>query len=269
MQTGFTFKGRHSREFGIYASTKLRPVLPEVKRLTFEPDGADGVVDLSACNSSGRFLYNERVFQINVGVKADDIYKLQNRFSKIASWLHGTGELRFDDLPGIVWDASIISPVEYAPEAAGKKAILSVSINAKPFSRADFIAGEPIPIGSSIPIDAQLPLGYGEDMTATMTSETQTFTVYNIGTAPTRPIITLTGSYTGYAYTVSISDGVTALEFQREKTDTENIVDMENGTLTADGTARAPTGGDFFELRPGENKITISCSLKPTVKISY
>ncbi|MCH5212269.1 MAG: phage tail family protein [Oscillospiraceae bacterium] len=275
MKIGFSFKGIHSRDMGVYASTRSRSALPEVRREAFEADVGDGVTELSANNVYKRFLYKERVFQINVCVSADDIFKLQQRISKVARWLNGSGKLIFDDLPGVYWQASIISPTEFAPEAKGRKAVLTVYFNAQPFSFAEFAAAERIPIGTKyIKLGDHIPIGLKSMLTVTGTG-TQTIKAYNIGNAPTKPVITIYSAGTsGYNYTVTITktaaDGtVTEFKFRRNPYIQETVIDMDKGILTQNGDFFVPASGSFFELEPGENTVTVSADFEKTVTVDY
>lgn len=269
MQTGFSFKGRHCSEFGIYASTQSRPILPEAKRATFDPDGGDGYIDYSTANTFNRYLYNERLFRVAMGIKADNIYKLQNKLSTIAPWLTGTGELRFDDMPGIVWDAAVISEIEYAPELKGRKAVLTVNFYVKPFSKADCEAEEgSIPIGSDLPIGSLIPLDCGDVGVAVTSAAPAVLNVYNIGTAPAKPIFTIETSAARSTAKITIEKG--GAEFKYTHSGKLCIVDMTKGTastdlkvvdtdsnITEDGVPTI-TKANLFELDPGENMITIS-----------
>lgn len=196
MQIGFSFKGIHSSSFGITASTKSRPILPERKRLTFEPDAYDGLIDVSACNERRRMLYQERVFSIKIMVAADDIFRLQDAMTRLVSWLQGSGSLIFDDLPAVVWDASVISAIDYMPQKSGQIAELDVSFTVKPFSHAEFRSDTGAPLGSKIRLGTPIPLGLDDVLTKRIQvlnyNSLKIFSVMNIGTAPVQPLIEIT-----------------------------------------------------------------------------
>lgn len=284
MKTGFSFKGRHSNEFGITAATKNRPILPEVNRVTFEPDVYDGLIDISACNELGRATYAERVFVINIFVSADNIYKLQSKMSRLASWLAGKGELVFDDIPGVIWDAAVITAVDYMPERGGRKAVLAVSFNVKPFSRASFNVADGIKLGSKIPIGAKIPIGFPDTLTTKIVSSipfgSATINAYNIGTAPTKPKITISAeetdtldSHSPYTMNISCEDKSFIVTWSNHCR--ECVIDMDNGNaLTKDDqgmySAAGGVRGSFFELMPGENNITVhGVPAGATVLVSY
>lgn len=257
MKKGFSFKGIHSNSMGVSVKTQSRPILPEAKRITFEPSAGDGVRDLSTYNSRGRVLYNERQFTINMHIKADNITDLQYKLTRVASWLSGTGELIFDDLPAVIWKASMLAALDYAPERAGKQAIISISFLAEPFAYAPFNALGGIPIGTKIPIGAKIPIGFPETLTYSVSGET-TIEVVNIGTAPTRPIITINnpvGTYTVEIGGVSIKAGLS-----NNVLSDALIINCENYTVTA---VNSPNGlrpvytGTFPELIAGKNKIVL------------
>lgn len=254
MQKGLTFRGIHSASLGVSVKTRSRPVLPEARRLTFEPAAADGVRDLSAFNSRGRVLYSERRFTADMHVSADDVDGLQRKLARIASWLCGSGELVFDDLPDVVWKASMLGMLDYAPERAGKQAILSAEFNAEPFSYAPFTARQGIPIGSSRPIGSDIPIGLPGILTYTL-GASGTVEALNIGTAPTRPVITINdpfGTYTAEINGVSIEAEIGASADAL-------VIDCENYRVYAvNGSGYLRFSGTFPELFPGMNEIRIS-----------
>lgn len=255
---------------GVDVRTRGRPILPEAKVVTFEPGAADGSIDLSAHNSRGRVLYNERQFDIDIHAKADDISALQRKLSAVAAWLSGDGELMFDDLPGVIWKARRTAMIDYAPERAGKMAVLSVSFFAEPFSYASFTVLDGIKLGTAVPIGAAVPLGLEKTLTFAMSTSGSTM-VDNIGTAPTRPVVTIDKPYG--SYTVTIGDisitagGVNATDTGRLVIDCENYTVSRVNALYPSVTV----SGTFPELAPGVNTITITGSFSgtKTVTVDY
>ena len=75
MKTGFTFKGRHSDEFGLVMKTSSRPIHPEMKSYTYDSPLTDGVYDFSSANSYGRAFYQNRIFTLIMQIYADDLYR--------------------------------------------------------------------------------------------------------------------------------------------------------------------------------------------------
>lgn len=288
MLTGFSFKGTHSRDMSVVMATKTRPILPEMKRVTLEADAADGVIDTSDANELGRPLYNERIFTINMLITAKDIYELQRKLSKVSAWLCGSGELTFDDMPAVVWDASVISGVDYAPERKGRKAILSVGFNVKPFSRLECSA-ENITIGTRIPIGSKIPIGLRKSMIhefeiADITSDNKyeyTFDLINIGNSYTKPVITISdicgtkaGAITDVVLEINSKPLSVSLQLPRMDIKGDLVIDMEKSTVLFNSNALAPNSGYLSELKPGKNVIAVSISNADkisvkSVRVSY
>ena len=271
MRKGFSFKGIHSNSMGVSVKTRSRPILPETKRVTFEPSVGDGTLDLSAYNSRGRVLYSERQFDIDVHAAAGSVTELQYKLTRLASWLSGSGELIFDDLPAVIWKASRSALIDYAPERAGKQAILSVSFFAEPFSYAPFTAFGGIPIGTRIPIGARVPIGLPATLVHQMSSA-GTIDIFNIGTAPTRPVITINDPFGTYTVTVG---GVSIEASMLNSAEAGALViDCENYNVYAVNSADTVLySGMFPELAAGENTIEISSntswSTSRTVSVDY
>ena len=256
---------------GVSVKTRSRPILPEAKRVTFEPSAGDGSLDLSAYNSRGRVLYSERQFDIDIHAAAGSVTELQYKLTRLASWLSGSGELIFDDLPAVIWKASRYAMIDYAPERAGKQAILSVSFFAEPFSYAPFKALGGIPIGTKIPIGAKVPIGLPATLAYSVSGDSA-IEVYNIGTAPTRPVITINdpiGMYTveigGICMDAGLSNNLSASAL---------IIDCENYTVTAVNSPndlRPVYTGTFPELAAGKNNVVLrgSWSGTKTVTVDY
>lgn len=296
MQSGFSFNGIHSRDMGVYPATKRRAVLPEVRRLSITPDALDGLSELSENNIYNRFLYNERVFQIDIGIKGNDIFELNGKLSRVARWLCGSGKLIFDDLPGVYWDASVISPAEFAHEAAGKKAVISVSFNAKPFSCSQRTAAEGVLIGTEyIRICDNIPVVFDTLITAAAGIKLNSnfipllsavpsngnvsdghceITAYNIGNVPVKPVISIVFPETAQsAHNVNITarNGDT-FAFEIHSGVTYTVIDMDKAVLLQDNNAFVPSSGRFFELSVGENLISVDISPQTepvAVKLDY
>lgn len=270
MKTGFTFKGKHTKDMGVSVATKSRPILPSIRRLTFEPSSGDGVIDLSSHNELGRPLYNERIFSVTMLVIAPNIVSLQNKLASVVSWLAGSGELVFDDIPGVVWDVSRTEQIDYAPELQGRKALLSVAFHASAFSRAPFTAAEGPAIGMDIPIGAKIPIGISQTVSITAESRSGTMVIHNVGTASVRPVITVNITGEGSAASMSVSKGSKKVSVYCALDSSEIIMDLEHGKFMNNGKQTALTEFSLFELEPGKNEISYALVPKgSTITVSY
>lgn len=254
MQIGFTYKDKHTSDFGVTALTQSRPVLPEVKSYTFEAAAADGEYDFTEANEFAREFYKDRVIEVDIQAGAGNIDELQHTVTRLSKWLCGKGELIFDDIPLVIWDARIIDTVTYKPELAGRKTVLSVSFRAKPLARLVFEVPDGPVLDDKIPLDSNIPL----DMTSYFIFTGQgDHRFINIGDAPVKPILTVSGaaSLTCNGHTLTVPRSCT--------------VDCERQVVTdASGNSimNAVTGS-FFELAAGDNTLYISADI--TVQARY
>lgn len=281
--TGFSFKGVHSDSIPIIMATSKRYILPEMRRVTLTPDAEDGDVDLSDNNALGRALYENRKFSVDMLVTAADIYELQKALSTAANWLVGSGDLEFDDLPGIIWDATVADTVEYAPERYGKKAIITVDFIVKPFAR-DAESTDNVTLGSDFVLGSAVQIGL-HAYSQTLAAGGGSFSVTNALNLPVQPVIHWTRtSNTGETVTVTITKSIVEtptkptnpfeVPFWSESkvvsslTITTDCIDFYISTKdklivgradeSSDYKVLIPDSGAFFELEPGTTYIGVS-----------
>ncbi|MDO5398215.1 MAG: phage tail family protein [bacterium] len=277
MRTGFTFKGRHSSEFGMTMATKSRPILPEQRSSMIDLPGHDGSLDYAYMNDYGRAMYMNRTFTIVLHAAAQDIYELQQKIARVGAWLSGSGELLFDDLPEVIWEAAVKGSIDYAPELHGQKALLTVNFEVQPFSHATFGTDEGPQIGMDIPIGSDIPIGMDEVMIFTGSGNAD-LEVYNYGTAPVRPVIEVSDSSGKLSNGWSISCGEKTIVISAHSNAASLYrLDLEHYELKArllSGTWMNVLGalsGQFFELAPGINTLRFSFNdnVNYSIKISY
>lgn len=270
MKYGFTYKNRHSSEFGIVAKTVARPILPEMKSYTMDAPLADGIYDFSEANEYSRPFYNDRFFEIQLQVSADSLLSLEMKVSKIASWLCGKGELIFDDMPYVKWSARVISELGFMPELRGKKAVMTVNFRVEPFSRCVFNTSDGTEIDAAICLDTNLPIGIdscfkwvfnGAD--GAYTNISKTLKVVNMGNVYARPVVRIDGD----AKNIVISNGNKTLKINTQKSCF--VLDFEHQTVT-DGDGNSVMNyvtGDFFELAPEGAAVAVSLDAKGSVDL--
>lgn len=281
---GFTYRGRHSDEFGVKMASKSRPILPSVKENIVDVPLRDGGLDFTAANEYGRAFYERRSFSVNLLITANDIYELERKASLVATWLSRGGELIFDDMPAVAWNARVVGGVDFVPERHGRKAILPVVFDAEPFSHGLFDVSD-IVLGGEIPLAAGVKLDSGVTTVWTLESEkSATIKVENEGTAYVRPKIQLSADAGLCDFTVSI--GGKSISFAASKfnygTVTSAEIDMEKYTCkasviitgaeeTAARDMSAYLSGDPLELSPGSNTVALKFAEEKTaaVRIKY
>lgn len=264
MKTGFTYKNIHSSRFGSVA-TKSRPALPEVRTLYVTLPGADGEKDYKTLNEYGRAMYKKRIFTVVMKISAENITALQQKISAATLWLMGDGELIFDDMPTVKWLASVVSEIGYAPEKQGRSALLTVNFSVEPFSVG--LHTSELTLDSVIYLSRDIELDFDKSFTWEC-STGMTVTVNNIGTAPVRPVITISPKDSS-AEQVYGTWAVSVNGKKLEMTDSAAaqvityVLDMHNYTLTRGGSGTNYLGtlqGEFFELAPGANEVSFEFS---------
>lgn len=257
MRNGFTFKDRHSSEFGVTVRTKSRPILPSVKENVVDLPYRDGGYDFSKANPFGREFYNDRIFTVVLNIYADNLSAMQRKLSLLSLWLSGEGELIFDDMPISKWIGKVSDEVIYMPEHSGRKAVMEVSFRLEPFSKCIFGTDGP---------SLEMPLSISENIPINITEwfefdvfESGDISVYNFGDRPIRPIVKLSEG----AKTVMLSmnnksltftsNGKTEIDFAKQK-----VIDTSGNIFVS---------GEFFEFPAGRNILHIENSNSQNMKV--
>lgn len=264
MRTGFKFKGRHSSDFGIVAKTKSKPIVPEQKVYTYDLPGADGEIDMSECNEYGRTMYKSRLIEIELQISAGDLSELQRTAARIAAWLTGKGELIFDGSYGAKWDARVSSDISFAPELAGKKAVMSVVFKTD-MGKATFTTGEGVLLKDCISLDSNLPLDLAEKFKFSLSVGENNIKIANVGDFYTKPIF----RFSEGAENVTINcNGKRIIAEDIEK---DVIIDCERYIVTdSEGNnLLKKKQGSFFELAPGLNDCSVYVSGACEMTVDY
>lgn len=260
MRNGFTFKERHSSDFGVTVKTKSRPLRPSVKTALLDLPCRDGVYDFSSVNALGRECFNERVFIIEISVCAEEVCALQDKLSQLSLWLEGSGELIFDDMPLIRWNCTVSDEIIYMPERGGTKSVIEVSMRAVPFGRAVFGSDGPA-LGDVLCLGTPLPVGLADLNTHTFEGD-GTIAAVNWGDRPVSPVISISGAMG----TVTVSSGGRALSFEANGPVT---LDLKKQRVRDENGNDLPVSGSFFELGAGKSYIGVSGSGSKCVKVSF
>lgn len=244
MRSGFTFKNRHSDEFGIIVRTDNRPLIPAVKTVLYSAALADGEYDFSAANSIGREVYKPREFSMIIQIYADNIAGLNRKAARVAAWLVGGGYLIFDDTPFVRWYATVRSEIAFMPQNRGRTAVITAVFSTAAFGEAVWSAEESLPIDTVLSIDSYILL----DASAETVIEADKDKEYIIETGsfsdmPVRGIFTIGGS--GGTLCVGSDKGSMSVIKENGKT---LVIDCKNYRITSGGTEVAAEDGEFFEM---------------------
>lgn len=272
MRNGFTYKNKHSSEFGIVAKTKSKPVFPEMKSYTFEPALDDGAYDFSNSNEYGRAFYNDRFFEIQLQISADSLRSLENKVSKIACWLKGSGELIFDTAPCVKWRARVVSELGFAPSFAGRMTVMTVVFRVEPFAFCFYNTADGPELDSIFSIDSNIPIDVPTLFTWRLiggnnqyASVSHTIRIVNAGNVQVRPVIRIEGNVK------NISLGFCGKSLEINTSGTGFIVDFKKCLVTdlSGKSVMNRVGGDFFELSSDcINDVAVSMSANGEAKLS-
>lgn len=265
MRNGFTFKNRHSSEFGVTVKTKSRPILPEVKGYLYETPAMDGSYDFTASNSDGREHYNDRLIEIAIQYTADKLEELEQKTARLAVWLRGSGDLIFDSSNTVKWTGRFISEVSFAPEHRGKSAIASAIFRARPCGAATFNTADGVHLSDALMLDSDIPLDFSQYFVKQLSYGENTVQFVNIGDFYVRPKLifgkgasNITATYRDTKIMLSDLAG-------------DVIIDMEKCVVTnsSGDNLMNKLQGNFFELGEGVSDINIYTDCACELRIEY
>jgi predicted phage tail component-like protein len=96
---GFKFKGVHSSEYGVRATSTKKVLMPQLRRNLLTIPGRSSVI----VESDGEYALRKETIQCSY-VKQEGV-NLKDHVRAIAGWLNGEGELSFDNDPEIFYRA--------------------------------------------------------------------------------------------------------------------------------------------------------------------
>ena len=261
---GFTYKGRHSSEFGIVAKTSNRPIVPEQKSYYYDTPYMDGEYDMTENNLLGRTTYKSRMFEITMQITANNIIELQHKLSKIASWLTGGGKLIFDDSAGTQWQARVVSDIGFSPESKGKAAILKVFFKAN-MGEAGFDTVNGIALDDAVVLNADIPLDMSKYFIKHLSYGENSIEFVNIGDFYSKPIFEFSSG------PKNITCRYGDKKIMLEDVQTDSIIDMDRCIVTDGGgnNLLSKMQGKFFELPAGVSALNIYVDAECELKIKY
>ncbi len=254
MKYGFTFRGKHSSEFGLIVKTKKRPVIAPIREEGITIPHRDGAIDCAA--QGGRVFYDNKTVEVSLTVSTPDLRATQLDVAKIVSWLSGWyDDLIFDDMPSTVWTARPVNLGNISISLC-RVGEFTVEFNCMPFNHFIYdMDSYDIVVGSkNIFVGSRLPLSYGIGGSRyDLKSGANSIKFYYYGDAPCKPIFTINQASEG----IKLKIGSNAISYSGNFN--RCVVDCENWTVSADEMdVTAVSKGDFPELVPGENIIEIT-----------
>lgn len=264
---GITYRGKHSRrDLGVIVRTVTRPVLPPSRISEETIPYRDGSLDYS--EQGGRLFYDDKIVEIEVSMVDKSLPLLHRRIAKVAAWIAGGfGELIFDDMPYIVWQAKPIDVDGIAPQLlrVGKTV---VQFRCRPFNHLVFNS-QGVKLDSRVRLDADIPLDYGAENEITVVNGTQTLSYEYAGDAPVRPDIVISGPMREITVGINGNQLIIRVGIPFD-TYGGVLIDCENWRcIGMNGGPVDMVSGDFMELVPGENSITTTCSYAGTMRLVF
>ncbi len=255
--TGVTYRGKHSyRDMGVTVKTISRPVMPPVRTIEEEMKHSDGNLDYS--DYLGRLYYSDKLLELEISIAGNDLNSLHKRISDVVNWLAGGyDDLIFDDMPSILWRARPLEIEDIAPQL-GRVGKTTVQFRCKPFNKSRY-STRGVPLDSYIPLDTDIPLGFGDESEVEFAKGGRTFNYEYKGSAPCQPVLYIEAPSGCSNFSITCGENTLSYNgaFTMLKLDCENwrATDLSNdGALdVSSGTA-----GDYLELFPGTNEITIT-----------
>ena len=267
MMNGFTFKNRHSSEFGIVLKTKSAVIFPSPRLYSYSPMHYDGSYDFSECNPYERTFYNDRMFELQMQIMADNFTLLQSKAAKIAAWLVGSGELVFDAANSTRWRARVSSQLSFSPEHRGKKAVIGVIFVVSAMGQASFDVSEGIKLSDGLLIGSGILLEVeSKFLDIKLSAGNNTVSFLNIGDFYIRPIFTISGNCD------MVTLGSMGKSFSVSSIGKQGVViDFEKHTVTSKTGENLMGGfdGEFFEFPAGRTDVNIYSDADAVADISY
>ena len=231
----FKFKNITASQMGVFPQIVSYPLFPEPKTCFEDLPGCDGEMDFSANNERGRICFKPRYIEFECHVVQDNGNKksFNEKLSQIASWLHSEGqeELSFTDDSGIVYLAQAVNLFNI-------QNVTETSASFPLIFRCD-------------------PFKYKNQKT-TVTSTTNTLSVQNGGHFSGFEL-KLTGTVSN---PFEITNGSKTLRIEYPLSSGASIlVNTDDMNVTHNSLSILnKCKGDFFELAPGGNTITLKGS---------
>lgn len=264
MKKGFTFKNRHSSEFGVVVKTRSRRLLPGVKSYFYSTPLMDGSYDFTEANIMGREFYNDRTFELSLQITADCLDELEKKNAHAAIWLRGSGDLIFDSAASVKWRGRFISDLAFAPERRGKSAVISAVFQSEPIGMATFTTGKGIYLGDAVALDSDIPLDMSSYFEKQLTHGENTVDFINLGDFYVRPVLKFDN---GSNITVTYGDSKIILEGLTSGA----VIDLEKCNITdnSGNCILSKMQGNFFELPPGRSTLEIYADAPCALTIDY
>ena len=255
----FTFNGISSKSFGLRTKSKLRPLLPEMRKKYVDIAGRDGSYDFSDNT------LEDRMIDIECSFISDSVGDLRYKLRNVAKWLHNNGNkaaLVFSDEPDLFYMAKLNNKIDL--EQTVTMGEFTLYFRCEPTAYSVELAKDAYDLSS--PTILYRDLEPNDVFVFNDIANGGDIFVNNWGTYEVAPTLIISNP-SGNDLEISLYDeaGVTKIsQFFIKNIPVGNTlftVDMENymcyRTNTNDNRLNL-TFGDWWKLRSGQNKIYVN-----------
>ena len=253
---GFTFNGKHSKEFGLYFKTDEIPYVATKRSSSVTVQGKDG-----------QYIYEDGYDNILITLAATvisgSVLTRRKAARKIAAWLSGTGVLVFDYEKDIEYKvvkipSEILSSMEWSADE------LEIAFECKPHQKQTYY-NDKITWGEATTPWGEMNIPWGGYQRTFDVENGDEINVVNAGTYKAMPLIKLTGIATNLS--------IGPMDILEVQEGVEVIIDCEEKVVYRTLGASISNyyynfDGDFIELIPGENRFNISGTIT-NLKIEF
>ena len=282
MMYGITYRGRHSREFGLVVKTRTRPAAPPVRVVEETIPYRDGSLDYSG--QAGRLFYDDKILELDFTAPGRELSETNRLVAAVVSWLAGGwDELVFDDMPQVKW---IAKPIELSDITLSlyRVGTFTVQFRCRPFNRLMW-GSLGLPLDSGVPLDSDISLDFGAENVHDMPNTgSYTFSHTNVGDVAARPKLVITGDTDTGAHTIAIRIGEAALTLATTSARRlsggrsltvdcqECAVFWDDGSDATGLLASDPVSGifpEFPEIPPGACEIAVTTAITGRLQVDY
>lgn len=241
---GFSYRGKHSDDFGVTAEKTIRPISAALTAVTEQIPNRKGVYYY-------RTDKGPSIIKVSIVLQTDKLSTFRPDIRAITAWLdpdQGVGPLVFDNEPDKTDEAVFYN------NSGQQIDITQLVLLGR--MELQFL----VPDGESV----------GADHTQTFTDAG---TIRNGGSAEAYPVFTVTFSATSSTFKITNQDGESINIDYSFSSGNTLVIDCQYEKVTINGeitmSAYDWTSSDFFSFVPGDNDLTISPTRVSSVSVDY
>lgn len=252
---GLIFHGVDLSDYGWRVLNYELAMLPPQRTITDSALYRDGSYDFSSYNPDGRVHYDDRPLVVEADVVTTSTSAIEDAVDKLAQLMvKGWGELILPTMPDTVWIAHIDQDGGAIERDLKSVGIANIPFRMRPFSihKAQSETGIKWNECDFAWQDAGNLCWDNNQMYTYNVSGTQSAEVTNFGNMPSRPIITVEGTFSGF----TVSSEGKSIGFSGTAKSQTVILDFGLQTIVSNGQSIQSTG-EFWEFASGSNTVSM------------